>query len=204
MAMEEYKLYTFRLWDQHRLMRCLVLDLENFQASNITEYVIVYWDIQARKYWYKDLIVKTPPPFGNNDKWPQFENTMQNCMSTKVSVYQITPLVYLIQEEDFILYNRTLNHMARQYYIIYGIPLSGKTYKPNNYTFWMNMYKLTIGGTYWAYKDYYRAPGTDMMPGSTHRRKTTNDPKKKSMTIERYMQCHITGRRSSSLMSPTW
>ena len=125
-AIMEYNLYAFHIWTRHRSMRGLVIDLAKFQVVNITAYITYYLDTQERKYWDKDLIVKTPSPFGKSHKWAQFANILCNWMSTQFSVDRITPLVYLIRKEYTILYVRELNLLSRLYAIFYGIPSIGE------------------------------------------------------------------------------
>ena len=36
-------------------------------------------------------------PFGKSYKWPRFVRLVLNCMTTKYSLYHITPLVYLVR-----------------------------------------------------------------------------------------------------------
>ena len=116
--MEEYKLYDLCIWSQHRSTRGMVIDLDNFQARNITACVTAYQEIQERKDLENKPIVKVPSTFINIDKCSQLANIVWNCMSTHFIVDKTTPLVYLLQEEESVLSDIELNHMEWQDAII--------------------------------------------------------------------------------------
>ena len=59
---------------------------------------------------------------------------------------QITPLVYLIREDDNIINNEEINQMTMQDATVYGTPLTGEEYLDDNTIFLMVIHKLTIGG----------------------------------------------------------
>ena len=87
---------------------------------------MAYYNIKERKDQDEDPFVKIPSPLRKINKWTHFANIVWNWMITQSSLDQITPLVYLVREEDNVLSDRELNQLARLDVIIYGTPLSGE------------------------------------------------------------------------------
>ena len=59
----EYKIYYLNILSRPRYIRNLSIDLVNFQATNITSYVMAYSDIHELKEHYETSVVNMPSPF---------------------------------------------------------------------------------------------------------------------------------------------
>ena len=90
-------------------MRNLATDLGNFQVGNTNTYIMAHHNIQDCNYWYEESIVKIPYPLGKSNKFRRFAKMFQNWIIMQFTMYQITPLLYLVRDEDIVLSNREIS-----------------------------------------------------------------------------------------------